>query len=76
MTIANFQRYLTSIGCEYEPLSGTNITGTALKISNPHNQRKHFLTVHKGGELSETTIIQTCDKLLIKYPPHLSHLIE
>lgn len=76
MTIADFQRHLTAQGCEYEPITGINITGFALRIRNTKNQRKHFLSIYKGGEFSDKTIVIACDALLIKYPPHLPHLAD
>ncbi len=74
MTIADFQRHLTNQNCAYEPVTGVNVTGFALKITNKQNQRRYFLSIYQGGELSDKTIITACDALLIKYPPHLSHL--
>ena len=74
--IADFQRYLTSQGCEYEPLTEINITGWALKIINRKNQRRHYFNTYSGSELSEKQIVTVCDALLLKYPPHLSHLIK
>lgn len=74
MTIADFQRHLTNQACSYEPLTGLNITGFALKITNSKSGRKYFLNVYRDAELSDKTVVVACDALLIKYPPYLSHL--
>ena len=76
MTLGEFCRHLIANGCEYKPIEGINTTGSAIRAINPTCSRKQILQVYYGGELSDTTIMEACDQLMIKYPPHLSEFME
>jgi len=72
MTIADFQRHLTHHNCTCKPIEGGNLTGIGLILTNPALKRSYCLQLYKGGEVSETTIIQACDSLGIPYPNQLT----
>lgn len=67
--LADFLRHLTKQGCEYKPLEGVNITGNAIEITNPKNNKFYILTIYKGGQISETTVNEICTmRLFIQTP--------
>ncbi len=69
ISVANFIRHLKKNGCTVEPLEGKNLTGIALKIYNPSNQKVYILNLNKGGMISDTTLNEAClMRLLIEKP--------
>ena len=69
ISIADFIRHLKKQGCEVTPLEGGNLTGIALEIHNPKNNKYYILALYKGGMVSETTIIEICTmRLFIELP--------
>lgn len=76
MSLAEFLKHIRNQGCKDEPLEGVNITGIALKLTNPKNNRRHIFNVYKGGEVSDESVMNICDKLFINYPPNLSEFAK
>lgn len=69
MSLADFTRHLKKHGCEVTPLEGGNLTGIAIKIFNPHNNKSYILALYKGGMVSDTTIKEAClTRLFIDTP--------
>lgn len=69
ISIADLTRHLVNKGCKVEPLEGGNLTGIALKIFNPENNKSYILTLYKGGMVSETTVNEMClMRLFIETP--------
>lgn len=60
MSLADFIMHLTKHGCEVTPLEGGNLTGMAIRVYNPHNKKSCILQLYNGGEVSNTTIKETC----------------
>lgn len=74
LPLNDFLQHCKTNGCSYYPIEGGNLTGIGVRIVNDENKRTHCLQIYKGGEVSDREIKFTCDRLWIKYPPHLRDL--